>query len=148
MIDHLADVLEMVTPIAEAGGLPLSNDIGFFLDGYDVTRAGRTRPGHEWITDAVSRIVIMDYRDTAASDGFGGMISLAENEVAYATSAGTPIVLAVETIPIAEEYVTFREEGLAVLRRELALVRAHFGADTSLAGFAIHDEDGLAALGP
>lgn len=148
LIADLADVLEAATAIGEAGSVPVSNDIGFFLDGYDVTRGGRTRPGSEWITDAVSRIVIMDYRDTAESDGHGGMISLAQDEVAYATSIGTPIVLAVETQPIAEEYVTFREEGLTTMLAELALVRAHFGVDTTLAGFAIHDEDGLAALGP
>ncbi len=43
LIAHLADVLEEMTPVAEAGGLPLSIDMGFFLDGYDVTRSGSTR---------------------------------------------------------------------------------------------------------
>lgn len=146
LIAHLADVLERMTPVAEAGGLPLSVDMGFFLDGYDVTRGGRTRTGNAWITDAVSRVVLMDYRDSAASMGFGGMISLAEDEVTYAVSAATPIVLAVETIPVSPEYVTFREEGRAVLFSELALVNDHFGA--RIAGFAIHDEDGFRALGP
>jgi len=147
-IAHLVDVLEAMTPVAEAGGLPLSNDLGFFLDGYDVTRGGTTRPGHEWVIDAVSRAVVMDYRDSAESTGFGGMISLAQDEVSYASRAGTPIVLAVETQPIAEEYVTFREEGRAAMLAELALVSAHFASEPSFAGFAIHDEDGLAVLPP
>jgi hypothetical protein len=122
--------------------------MGFFLDGYDVTRGAVTRPGHEWLTDAVSRVVVMDYRDSAESMGFGGMISLATREVTYASSAGTPIVLAVETRPESPEYITFYEEGLAALRTELALTRTAFAAEPAFRGFAIHDEDGLAALPP
>ncbi|MBN8612508.1 MAG: hypothetical protein J0L92_18080 [Deltaproteobacteria bacterium] len=148
LIAELVDVLEEMTPVAEAGGVPLSIDIGFFLDGYEVTRGGRTRPGHEWITDAVSRVVVMDYRDSAESMGYGGMISLAEDEVTYASSTSTPIVLAAETISVSPEYVTFREEGRAALFAEHALVRAHFPTSSALAGFAIHDERGLAALAP
>ncbi len=97
---------------------------------------------------AVSRVVVMDSRDSAESMGFGGMISLAMREVAYASAAGTPVVLAVETQPVAPEYVTFREEGLAVLRRELALTATAFAAEPAFSGFAIHDEEGLAALPP
>lgn len=148
LVSHLVDVLESMKPVAESAGLRLSVDIGFFLDGYEVTRAGRARPGSEWITDAVSRVVIMDYRDSAESMGFGGMISLAEDEVAYASSAGTPIVLAAETGEVTPEYVSFREEGLAAMQTELAAVRAHFAASTSFAGLAIHDERGLRALPP
>jgi len=90
----------------------------------------------------------MDYRDSAMSMGFGGMISLAMREVTYASAAGTPVVLAVETQPVSPEYVTFREEGLAVLRAELALTRTSFSAELVFCGFAIHDEEGLAALPP
>jgi hypothetical protein len=147
-IATLAALLETMTPLAEAGGLPLSLDMGFFLDGYDVTRGAVTRLGHEWLTDAVSRVVVMDYRDSAESMGFGGMISLATREVTYASSAGTPIVLAVETRPESPEYITFYEEGLAALRTELALTRTAFAAEPAFRGFAIHDEDGLAALPP
>ena len=148
LLASLVDVLEAMTPAAEAGGLVLSIDVGFFLDGYDVTRAGRTRPASEWITDAVGRVVVMDYRDSAESMGFGGMISLAEDEVAYATTTGTPIVLAAETGDVAPEYVTFREEGLAAMRTELAAVRAHFATSASFAGLAIHDERALRDLPP
>lgn len=147
LLGALVDVLEAATPTAETAGLPLSVDVGFFLDGYDVTRGGRTRPASEWVTDAVSRLVVMDYRDSAESMGHGGIISLAQTEVDYATSQGTPVVLAVETTAVAPEYVTFLEEGRAALFAELALARAHF-AGTGVEGFAIHDERGLAALGP
>lgn len=145
-VSSLVDVLEAMTPITEAAGVPLSADIGFFLDGVTLTRGGVTRPGHEWVTDAVSRVVIMDYRDTATGGCCGSMISLAEDEVAYAATAGTPIVLAVETQALPEGYATFREEGRAEMFRVIDEVRAHFGADVS--GFAIHDDGGLAALGP
>ncbi|MBX7195654.1 MAG: hypothetical protein K1X94_26595 [Sandaracinaceae bacterium] len=146
LISQLVDVLEAMTPDVEAAGLRLSVDIGFFLDGYDVTRGGRARPGHEWVTDAVSRVVVMDYRDTADNVGHGGMIDLAAEEVAYASGAGVPIVLAAETTAQDPPYITFHEEGRAALFAQLAAVRSHYGSQ--LEGFAIHDEDGLATLAP
>jgi hypothetical protein len=147
-ISDLVDLLETLTPTAEAGGLPLSLDMGFFLDGIDVTRAGRTRPAHEWLMDAVSRIVVMDYRDSARSTGHGGMIELAQTEVDYATNVARPIVLAVETQPVDPPYITFAEEGAAAMRAVLDEVDAHFSREPAFAGLAIHDRDGLAALGP
>ncbi len=147
-VSDLVDTLEVLTPVAEAGGLPLSIDLGFFFDGIDVTRGGVTRPGSQWVTDAVSRVVLMDYRDTALSTGHGGLISLAEAEVVYASAVGVPIVLAVETTPQDPTYVSFAEEGFAAMTAELAVVRAHFASASAFAGTALHDRDGVAALAP
>jgi hypothetical protein len=148
LVGDLVDTLAAMTPVAEAGDLPLSSDVGFFLDGVDVTRGGVTRPGNEWVTDVVSRVVVMDYRDSAESTGHGGMISLAQDEVAYASSVDVPIVLAAETTTQDPEYVSFAEEGLAAMQVELAAVRAHFATERAFVGVAIHDRDGLAALAP
>ena len=93
LVSELVDTLTAIRPAADASGLVLSVDTGFFLDGVMVTRSGTTRPGSEWVTDAVTRLVVMDYRDSAASMGHGGMISLAQDEVDYAAAHGTPVVL-------------------------------------------------------
>ncbi len=147
LLSELVDTLAAMRPVAEAAGLRLSADVGFFLDGYPVDRGGTTRPASEWVTDAVSRLVIMDYRDSAESMGYGGMISLARTEIDYATRVGVPVVLGAETDPVSPEYVTFAEEGRAAMFAELARVRAAF-AGTALEGLALHDRDGLAALPP
>ena len=148
LVSELVDTLTAIRPAADASGLVLSVDTGFFLDGVMVTRSGTTRPGSEWVTDAVTRLVVMDYRDSAASMGHGGMISLAQDEVDYAAAHGTPVVLAAETNPISPEYVSFAEEGRAAMFVEFDLVRAHFASAATFAGVAVHDRDGLAALGP
>gem|GEM_PF-4252348 len=147
LVSALVDTLAAMQPVAEDAGLRLSADVGFFLDGIPVARGGTTRPASEWVTDAVSRLVIMDYRDSAESMGFGGMISLARAEIDYATRVGVPVVLGAETNPVSPEYVSFAEEGRAAMFAEFALVRAAF-AGTAFEGLAIHDRDGLAALPP
>jgi hypothetical protein len=148
LVADLATLYESITPPVEAAGLRLTADIGFFLDGVDVTRTGIMRPGHEWITDAVSRVVVLDYRDSAVSTGHGGMIDLAQTEVDYASTVGCPIVLAAETNVVSPGYVTYLEEGLAAMLTQLAIVRTHFTPSSSFAGLAIHDHTGLAALAP
>jgi hypothetical protein len=148
LVAELATVLEMMTPVAEAGGLDLTADIGFFLDGINVTRGGVTRPGDEWIIDAATRVVVLDFRDSAVSTGHGGMNDLAQAEMDYASSVDRPIVLAVETNPILPVYVTFAEEGFGAMTTQLGLVATHFTSSRAFTGFAIHDRDGLEALAP
>jgi hypothetical protein len=149
LVGELATVIEAMTPAAEAGDLQLTADIGFFLDGINVTRAGMTRPGHEWIIDAATRVVLLDYRDSAVSTGHGGMNDLAQAEVDYASSVDHPMVLAVETNPAPSfPYITFREEGVAAMTAQLALAGEHFASSRAFTGFAIHDRAGLEALPP
>lgn len=141
---ELLNTLDAMRPIAEAGALPLTLDIGFFLDELSFTRAGRTRPMHAWAIDAVSRVVVMDYRDDA-----GGMLDMAANELRYASEVGVPILLAVETREVTEgEYVTFYEEGLTAMNTALRTVRAAQHDRPAFAGLAIHDRVGLEALAP
>ena len=141
---ELLDTLDAMRPITARASMPLTLDMGFFLDELEFTRGGRTRPMHEWVIDAVDRVLVMDYRDEA-----GPMLEMASNELRYAAQVHVPMLLAVETRPIDEgEYVTFHEEGLASLRRVLAEVRAHEQQNASFAGLAIHDRVGLEALSP
>ncbi|MCG6197596.1 fibronectin type III domain-containing protein, partial [Anoxybacillus sp. LAT_38] len=80
-----------------------------------------------WLSEHVQNIsdyvAIMDYRDTA--DGSAGIIQGALGELAYANAIGKPgsVVIAVETLDIADggdpETITFREEGRTHMESEL-----------------------------
>ena len=144
ILGELLDTLDAMRPIAAAASLPLTLDIGFFLDELTLTRHGRTRPMHEWVIDAVPRVVVMDYRDDAA-----GMLDMAANELRYASEVNVPIILAVETREVTEgEYVSFYEEGLTAMNTALRTVRAEERARPAFAGLAIHDRVGLETLAP
>ena len=144
ILGELLDTLDAMRPIAAAGALPLTLDIGFFLDELSLTRAGRTRPMHAWVIDAVSRVVVMDYRDDAP-----GMLQMAAGELRYASEVGVPILLAVETREVTEgEYVSFYEEGMSAMNEALHTVRTAERDRPAFAGLAIHDRAGLEALAP
>ena len=144
ILGELLDTLDAMRPIAAAGALPLTLDIGFFLDELSLTRAGRTRPMHAWVIDAVSRVVVMDYRDDAP-----GMLEMAAGELRYASEVGVPILLAVETREVTEgEYVSFYEEGMSAMNEALHTVRTAERDRPAFAGLAIHDRAGLEALAP
>ena len=141
---ELLDTLDAMRPIAASGALPLTLDMGFFLDEIEYTRNGQTRPMHAWAMDAVSRVMVMDYRDNPEL-----MLEMAGTELRYAAEHNIPILLAVETREVTEGfYVSFFEDGLAAMNATLTSVRASQRDMPSFQGLAIHDHAGLAALIP
>lgn len=106
--------------------LELSVDVPFWFDEILV----RGRPLSESITDVADRLVVLAYRDDARA-----IEAVAAQELAYASSAGGSVVVAVETTCVEPETITFCEEGADALERALAEFDT---AEPSFAGFAVH----------
>ena len=126
---------------AAAGDLPFLAAVPFWWDQrqFDVRRTSLV----ESVLDRVSGgIVVMAYRDTAAL-----IEEFAATEVALATANGKTAIVGVETNEVGPTYVTFFEEGEALLETALGVVESAFGGAAGFGGFAIHDYRGYQVLG-
>lgn len=132
--NQLLDLLEKLAPIAKGAGLQLTVDIPFWYDSKLVTRGGVTRPLSELVQDRVDRVVLMDYRDTAAAIIQGG-----NTEVAYGSKIGKKVVLGVETMcGLSPTSVTFCEEGRGALNAAMKQTHAAFLGQAGYGGMAVH----------
>ena len=77
--------------------LQIGPAIAFWLDGIRVQHAGVTKPASEHLQDIYDHVVLMDYRDRA--HGPDGILSHAEDELAYGRRIGKPVWLGIETAP-------------------------------------------------
>jgi hypothetical protein len=119
-------------------GLSLSIDIPFWFDGVNYNTKYGTGSLADWIMKNTKNAVIMVYRDNAAGDN--GIINLASKELALGKLYNTSVSIAVETQRSDEgNYVSFYEEGVNCMNRELDKVYANYKNNSSFGGFAIHN---------
>ena len=116
--------------------LPMAPAIAFWLDGIPVRHAGRVKPASEHLQDIYDHVVLMDYRDHA--HGPDGILSHAEDELAYGRRVGKPVWLGVETSPSEIRKLSFEHLRPAQMAHELGLVEQALAADPAFAGFVIH----------
>jgi Cadherin-like beta sandwich domain/Bacterial Ig domain len=154
-IQYLDGLYKMIQRRDAAGiNLPFGTVIPKWFDTAAQAQNIPWRGSTTWLSEHVQNIsdyvAIMDYRDTA--DGSAGIIQGALGELAYANSIGKPgsVVIAVETLDIADggdpETITFREEGRTYMENELDKVYAAAGSDPAFAGIAMHHYDPLRQL--
>ncbi len=125
------------------GQPPLLVATAYWLDGTPVTRNGQTRAMSEWILDAVDGTVIMDYRNTAQ-----GILTGAANQLAYASTQGKPVILAVDVQCGSDSSITFCGEGEAFMFGQMAIVAAGAQSQASFHGMGVFNYEDWATLGP
>jgi len=100
---------------------------------------------HGWLSDHLIDIVdyfaLMSYSDSGKET-----IRMAEYEIALGNQAGKPVWVGCETLDvyskgIGSRAITFAEEGVDYMEKQLALVVRQFAEEESFAGLAIHYYD-------
>lgn len=113
--------------------LETSVDLAAWLDNTP-TPGQPDKPFSYWMIDQLDHTTLMAFRDRAQ-----GIINLVENEMKYADKIGKKLVVAVETKESHEgNFVSFHEEGMAEMNRQLKLVAQALGGYSSYLGQAIH----------
>ena len=110
--------------------------IAFWLDGIPVRHAGQTKPASEHLQDIYDHVVLMDYRDHA--HGPDGILSHAQDELAYGRKIGKRVMLGIETSDSEIRKLSFFHKRPAQMEQELALVRQALQDEPAFAGFVIH----------
>lgn len=152
-LDILAAMIERRD--AAGSGLVFGPAIPRWLDSSDCCDAiewrGEVKPLHEHMQDLNDYVSLMNYRDTA--DGGAGLVAQMRTEIDYAEAIGKPnsVVSGVETLDIVgrsgdPETITFREEGRAVMERELRTLYAAFEDSPAFGGVAMHHYDSIREL--
>ena len=109
------ELLEKVTRKTKASRIFFGVDIPFWYDASDelsgetfpIAFRGVSKPASEHVIDLVDEVAIMDYR--TAAYGADGVIAMAEDELAYASKRGKPVLIALETTELPdEELIEFR----------------------------------------
>ena len=116
--------------------LQIGPAIAFWLDGIPVRHAGRTKPASEHLQDIYDHVVLMDYRDRA--DGPDGILSHAQDEIAYGRKIGKPVWIGLETAPNEIRKLTFFYKRPHEMAREMARVCEQLAGEAAFGGFAIH----------
>jgi hypothetical protein len=99
------------------------------------------------VLDIVDEIAIMDYRDSAGGtiSNQDGQIDHGKQEINYATGVGKKAMVGAETMPPdgtgIPGYITYNDEGLRYMNRELNKVDSYFGSQAGYGGIAIHHYD-------
>lgn len=118
---------------AKEGDLETSVDLAAWLD--NTPTPGRPdTPFSHWMIDRLDHTTLMAFRDRAES-----IVGLVENQMKYAQDTGKKLVVAVETKESHEgNFVSFYEEGMGEMNRQLERVAQLLGGYSSYMGQAIH----------
>lgn len=116
--------------------LQIGPAMAFWLDGIPIWHAGERKPASEHLQDIYDHVVLMDYRDKA--EGPDGILSHAQDELAYGRKIGKRVLLGVETSPNEIPKLTFHDNTPAQMAHELGLVRQALSRDRAFGGFVLH----------
>ena len=116
--------------------LQIGPAIAFWLDGIEVSHAGRRKPASEHLQDIYDHVVLMDYRDHA--HGPDGLLSHAQDELAYARKIGKRVMLGVETAPNEIQKLSFNHLRPAQMAHELQQVQQALAGEPAFGGWVVH----------
>ncbi|WP_052487049.1 hypothetical protein [Gordoniibacillus kamchatkensis] len=127
---------------AETPHLIAGADLPVWLEQFSVPdgRGGRTTLS-EWMIRQLDQTTLMAYRDNASD-----IVSSIKTELGEAERNGKPVIIAVETVPSSEGFITFYGKGRSQMMRELGTVSEMLESSGSYAGIAIHDYESWARL--
>ncbi|MFZ6873214.1 hypothetical protein ACO0LF_14250 [Undibacterium sp. Di27W] len=113
-------------------------DIPFWYDERQYNNSYGSGNLAEWVYQNVPIVAIMSYRDTS-----GPIFDFIKNELAYGVTYNRRTIVGAETSQQEPSYVSFYEEGEAIMRTELNRVVTAISLNSSTAGaqysFGIHD---------
>ena len=131
-----ANLVLRATATAHEYGTVIEWDIPFWLDDMKVTVDGSSVKLLNVLAAHSDTLCLMAYRDTASA-----ILSVSEQEIPLGTANNCKIVLGVETYSREGEYVSFLEDGKAVMYNALAAVLTDLSGRSTLdAGYgcAVH----------
>lgn len=118
-------------------GLHFGIDIPFWFDETFYSNVMGEGILSEWLIDQSDSIHVMAYRNKAS--GRNGMISLAQSEIDYASSAGKHARVAIETSKSSEgDYLSFFGKNNAYMEKQLQEVEQSFNHSEGYRGIAVH----------
>ncbi|MFB1081741.1 amidase [Jeotgalibacillus sp. JSM ZJ347] len=119
-------------------------DVPFWFDEIKYKNTYGTGLLSDWVQKETDSVTIMAYRDSAAA-----LIPLTLHELEHGQKLGKPVTIGVETGMTAEgDYLTFYQEGEAVMKQELDRVYDQVKNYASFKGFAIHHTESWKTLRP
>lgn len=128
---------------AAGSSMAIGADAGFILAATQFPEInntpweGVTKPTYKHIQDSYDNVTLMDYRDFAL--GTDSIVFHAQPWLDYGDSIGKPVEIGVETLgPQFPEKVTFFDDGIAFMEKQLDIAESQFLARPSFDGFAIH----------
>ena len=134
VMQQYADYVGKVAAQLHAAGEAIEWDIPFWLESDTVTVGGQRTSLLEYIAEVSDTITVMSYRDSSDQ-----ILGISREEIAAARKKGCKVILGVETSSKEGDFVSFMEEGKAVMYRELGKVyRSLKGENLPAYGVAIH----------
>lgn len=125
--------IEAFVAESKDGGLEASVDLAAWLDNTP-TPGQPDVPFSHWMIDRLDHTTLMAFRDRAES-----IVGLVENQMKYASDSGKKLVVAVETKESHEgTFVSFYEDGMGEMNRQLDRVAQLLGGYAAYMGQAIH----------
>ena len=134
------DILRYLSARAHERGWTLEVDIPFWLDQKPEIHGGLL---HEEVLGIADAVTVATFRDTADE-----ITRLAEQEMQAGARLEKPVRLAVSVKVHEFEYVTFMDDGEAVMERNLRWVDEDHTAAAAYAGVGIHPYDAYTTMAP
>ncbi len=119
-------------------------DIPFWFDEIYFNNEFGTGNLAQWLIRTVDEITLMAYRNYASGDG--GMIEISQNEMEWANQEKKKVLIAIETLPLPEDYISFSELGKEKMEAELDSLKTFYLSDQAFQGIAIHHLESWKAL--
>ncbi|KAK9421366.1 hypothetical protein SUNI508_05904 [Seiridium unicorne] len=137
----LQSIVTQITALGQALGLPVAADLPYWADTITCPITGKTFDS--WMLDNLDTATFMTYRNTASE-----LLDIATAVLEAGNTAGKPVWLAVETVDAADALlISYYGKSATTLFNDLVAVNATAATYASFAGIAIHDYDGILALG-
>ena len=108
-------------------------DIPFWFDEIEYNNKFGKGLLAQWLVENADEITIMAYRDTADE-----IIRIVRAELDWANELDKQLYIAVETVELPEQQVTFEGNGRKEMEKQLKRVKKHFKHEQSFKGVAIH----------
>jgi hypothetical protein len=127
---------------AQDPSLIISSALPFWVDEIIVPATGETLI--EATLQLMHEVTLMSYRDQAQA-----VVDITDTKLALADELGKKIFVALETNPTSEGlYITFYDEGQAIMVAQMAEIDRLLSIHPSYAGIAVHDYTGWQNLKP
>ena len=139
-IEDYQHLLSHTSAFSKQLGLSFGVDIPFWWD--ELSFANQYGKGHlaRWIIKNTDFVTVMAYRNYAK--GPNGIIELTASELNWAEQLNKPVIIAVETLPQAEDHTSFFYTDMEQMQKQLNLFIDHYRQTPSFHGLAIHDLSG------
>uniref|UniRef100_A0A8H7K4P8 Uncharacterized protein n=1 Tax=Bionectria ochroleuca TaxID=29856 RepID=A0A8H7K4P8_BIOOC len=138
-IEGWQGVAQKVASLASSLGITVAADLPFWANTLDSTITGQTVD--IWMLNLLDYATFMTYRNTVPA-----LLDIATPVLAAGNEVGKPVWLAVETIQLPEDNLSYYGQPVSKLQSDLNEIATAVQGQSSFAGIAVHDYDGWSAL--